>query len=157
MKTFLKKYSYSQVKEAEKEAGYSWSTLVPLTRLVYFDYRQQTSSNLVKDSPLVMDLYMTSIRAGLFSLKIICSSPESLKVMEQEGIIDFVFCLPWFVTEELQNDARAIVSLMSQNAIQRPPRLLNIAKAGIAMWHGVSIIDMLSPAFIENVFTQLHK
>ncbi len=154
MKKFLKKYSHTeQVKQAEKEAGYSWSTLIPLTNLVYFDFEKQTE--LVTANPLLRDLYMTSVQAGLFSLKIICSSPESIKIMQQEGIIDYMICLPWYINNKLSMDARDIAKLICQNTIPVPPRLVNIAKARICTWQGVTVDDMLSPSFIENVFTQI--
>ena len=156
MRKFLKKYSCQQVKKVEDDAGYSWSTFKPLVHLVYFSYTRHAFTEQVNKKPLIRDLYLTSIESAIFCLNNACSSQACLSILEDEGLTDFIICLPWFIPKELKDRACEVVQLMSQGTKLQPPKLLNIVKAGLASWF-LPLGELLSPSFIDHLFNHFYK
>ena len=149
MKRFLKKHTFQQIIEVEKEAGYSWSTLTPLMSLVYCN---ETINNDSKKQELAKELHSTGINVGLFSLNVMCTTATGIEVLEKEGLVDFLISLPWCVKEEHRQSADEIVASFAGNAgtTTKPPRLLNMAKARIATM-GLTLNELLLPNFMDKI------
>lgn len=134
--------------EVEKEAGYSWSTITPLMSLVYSN---ETINSDSKKQELAKELHSTGVSVGLFCLNVICTTAPGVEVLEKEGLVDFLICLPWYVREEHRKRADEIVASYAENATAtKPPRLLNMAKARIATM-GLSLNELLLPNFMDKI------
>ena len=105
---------------------------------------------------MILNLFLTSIRSGLFALKNTCLSEDSGEILEKEGLTDFLICLQWYITEELKDDAHTIVQLMSQRVKIAPPSLVNIVKARIASWC-VPLERVLSIEYVDEVRAGVYK
>ena len=56
------------------------------------------------------------------------------RVIVDEGLVDFIVCLPSHVPETLRSDAWGLIRLLSSegNIAVHPPRLMNLTKAKLA-------------------------
>lgn len=62
-----------------------------------------------------------------------CVADNATDVIEHEGLLDFITCLPWFMPdEETATDARNVIQIAQQNLTFHPPSLTNIVKAFLA-------------------------
>ena len=156
MQRFLREYTYEEVREAEKMTGFFWTTYKPFVNLIYFNYEQHLDSDLVKEKPLVKDLYLTSICAGIFSLKNMCLSDQMQDILEKEKLTDFLLCLPWYVPNDLKVDARMMVQLMSEKVKPNPPMLMNIVKARLATLY-MPLDEVMSPSFTDKIHHRLYE
>ena len=156
MHKFLHDYTYKQVRDAELETTYFWSTFKPFVKLVYFNYEKHVNGYLVKEKPLVQDLYLTSVKAGIFSLQNMCLSDESQDILEKEELTDFMICLPWYAPDDLKDDARLMVEIMSEKVKPHPPTLMNIVKARLASWC-MPLEEVMSPSFVDKIHERLYE
>lgn len=148
---FLQNVTHQEIHEAEVKTNYFWSTFKPFVNLTYFQYTKKTTSNkLVQEHPLLGELYIHSMRAGIFSLKNVCLSNNCKEVLEKEKLVDFITCLPWYVPAELKEDAQSLVRTMNGVVFPGPPRLTNIIKAMIAA-STVSLDTVMAASFITDV------
>ena len=153
MQTFLEDHTYFTVREAESKTTYFWSTAKPLVCLAYFNY-EQCSNN----EDMVLKIHSMSVRAALFSLQNICLSNDGGKILEKEGLMDFLTCLPWYITKEVSASANEILEVLLQRGMRfTPPSLLNIAKARIALSLCIPLDQTMSPEFVDKVRFNLYN
>ena len=100
---------------------------------------------------------MLSVKAGLFLLKNACVIEDNVEVLEKEGQIDFIICLPWFINEEFKEDAVTVVDLLSRKKKLDPPKLVNIAKARLATICNIFIDEILQTKSLEEIYSNLHQ
>ena len=83
------------------------------------------------------ELEQQCIEIGLASLHIALTCPCQQRALVNEGIIDFVTCLPWCLSQgsEVWQQACKLVSLLREEMQLQPPSLLNMAKARLASMH----------------------
>lgn len=153
---FLQLYTVEEVLRIEVSAEYFWSTLKPFVNLVYFSYERKINSKLVKEKPLLHELYSYSLRATIFCLTVACTrGSDCIDVLEKENQIDFLICLPWYVNAQFRNEAQALVDVLSSKKRLDPPKLLNIAKARLATISGFTPEEILNKTFdIHRQFYQ---
>ena len=151
MSKFLKNSTYELVHQAEIETCYFSSTIKPLVRLCYFHYEKEINTPTVQMTPVLKELYFTSVKAGIFSIQNISLSDDFKDIVDKEGLIDYLICLPWYVTKDLKDDAQLLVQLTAAKVKLQPPKLMNIAKACLTSSQ-FTLDEILSPCFIENLY-----
>ena len=154
MHKFLCNTTYEQVHEAEEKATYFWSTIKPFVRLVYFCYEKHSSSLPANQNQLLKDLYLTSVRAGIFSLQNMSLSEDYKDIIEKEELTDYLTCLPWYVPEVLREDAELLVQLVNMKIKPQPPQLVNIVKGYLASYC-FTLEEVMSPLFIDTLYQRL--
>lgn len=101
-------------------------------------------SSLIPDSPQVKEalrwqdlesLKQVSLRMVLFFLLTKLARECHCKVLLEEGLVDFVTCLPWHVVAESKETAEQVVWELSSHVKLQPPRLFNLARAVLARAH----------------------
>ena len=57
-------------------------------------------------------------------------------VMVKERLVDFIICLPWYVSIEIQERAREVVAMIREapDVLYEPPSLLNMAKGAVSKY-----------------------
>ena len=108
------------------------------------------NSKLVEEKPLLKDLYLASLQMGIFLLQRACTTEDTLEILEMEGLIDFIICLPWHVSEGIKEKAKIAVQLLSKKRTLQPPSLMNIAKAKLAVWK-IPFQKTMSYEFLDKV------
>ena len=74
-------------------------------------------------------------------------------VILNEGLVDYIVCLPSHVPETLRSKARGLIQLLSSegNIAVHPPRLINLAKAKLAkMYFGLEFVQSTPISEIMN-------
>ena len=157
MHIFLHNTTFIDVHIAEEQAGYWWSTMKPFVNLVYFHHDKNTNNFLANQNQVLKDLYLTSIRAGVFSLKTMSLSDIYKDQLEKEELTDYLTCLPWYVPEVLREDAELLVQLVNIKIKPQPPQLVNIVKGYLASYCCFTLEEVMSPLFIDTLYQRLSQ
>lgn len=57
------------------------------------------------------------------------------EVLRKEGLEDYITCIPSYVPEPLQTEARTLVHIVGSGIPLQPPKLINLVKAKLAVMH----------------------
>ena len=157
MESFLTWADPKTLHSHEAANGYIWSTVRPHINLVYFPINTHKHSNAVNVDIMETDeitiraplqecvrqlmhelttetIHMQCIEMGVVSLQNMVKGEAVRQVLRDEGLIDFVVCMPWFLpaASRAQLRARALVSELSRCMKLQPPSLVNITRAKLA-------------------------
>ena len=147
--------TYEEIHEAEKQANYYWYTMKPFVNLVYSHYKDSNSLPAMENQ-LLKDLYLTSVRTGIFSLQSMCLSDDFKDIIEKEELTDYLTCLPWYVPEVLREDAELLVQLVNMKIKPQPPQLVNIVKGYLASYC-FTLEEVMSPLFTDTLYQRLSQ
>lgn len=132
MDDFLQTADYKEVRKHEVLNGYIWSTLVPFIKLVYLPHGKEPGheTRLTK-------LQELCIEAGVFSLQNMLSGEEGKAVLVEEGLTEYVTCMPWHIPKGsvAQGRARDLVAQQCQKLQPQPPRLASLTRAKLAVMY----------------------
>ncbi|KAL5484238.1 hypothetical protein EMCRGX_G020700 [Ephydatia muelleri] len=105
--------------------NFVWCTILPHVRLLYTQD---------EESELASALKFYSIEIILLGLHSMLRRKNHCMVILNEGLVDYIVCLPSHVPETLRSKARGLIQLLSSegNITVHPPRLINLAKAKLA-------------------------
>ena len=109
------------------------TTMITLMDHLYHPIRG--SEGYIMEEGLKADL--VSIEVGLFWLYVSLMYEADRNTLTQEGLVDFVVCLPWCLPQDSrpQQQATELVAYLSRNLQLQPPSLLNLTKAKLASMH----------------------
>eukprot|EP00731_Ephydatia_muelleri_P038357 Em0731g2a len=104
--------------------NFVWCTILPHVRLLYTQDEESELASALK-------FYSIEILLGLHSM---LRRKNHCMVILNEGLVDYIVCLPSHVPETLRSKARGLIQLLSSegNITVHPPRLINLAKAKLA-------------------------
>ena len=80
------------------------------------------------------------IQCGIFSMSNMLRSADMRDIFLQEGLMDYLVCLPWLYPQDWpeRRQAQQLVAFMGQHVQLQPPSLSNITKAKLAaMYFGL--------------------
>lgn len=143
MRHFLDTADYHEIRQHEIKNGYIWSTLFPFVRLAYFPTSNATrmcmrsAAACKKDVMELRELEQLCVEAGIFGLQNTLSGELARGILVQEGLLEYVTCLPWCVSTgtEAHAKARELVLNLGQKVQLQPPQLQTIVRARLAAWH----------------------
>lgn len=99
---------------------------------------QLHSSDNVLQTPSKKDiesLQQASLEIILYFLHTKVTRDYHCNVLVEEDLIDFVTCLPWYMTGSSKQKAQDIVAELRTHIRLQPPRLINLARAVLAKMH----------------------
>ena len=127
---FISNTTIDDIRNYESNRGTIWATLIPYVKLVYLPESPSRADDLNHFPPELSDMCLRVILLFLHSK---LSTAMYHTLLEKEGLIDFMVCLPWYVPPSCRPTALAMVSdLRTSLPTVGPPRLLNLAKARLA-------------------------
>ena len=146
---FIKTADYTEVRQQEFENGYIWSTLIPFVKLVYQPCLDCSTDGSQKT------LQELCIEAGVFSLQNMLSCEASREVLIQEGLVEYVTCMPWYTPRVVRKRAEQLVSMLGKKIQLQPPRLGVMTRAKLATLHfgfekvfqAVSVHELLTEVY----------
>ena len=147
MSDFLETTTYEQTREAEIEHWYVWQTFMPYVKLAF---APDTVNLLTSDLQLMQTL---SLKLTIYSLQNMLGRAKHREVLLQEGLLDYVVSMPWFVPGPLKQQARDLVQMLAAypELNMQPPALLSISKACLAKAHlGLEKVVKLSAGEIAT-------
>eukprot|EP00731_Ephydatia_muelleri_P005331 Em0002g1507a len=107
-----------------KTRGFRWQDIFPTVRLVY--------SPLCRASLCPIDLLC--FEAGVCSLHIILSRDDEMQTLIKQGLLDYLICLPWHISEglEARKKAKLLLEKVGSHMPLQPPSLNNIVRSKLA-------------------------
>jgi len=139
MEGSLQRTTYQTIMEGEVTRWYVWSTFVPYVKLVYIPDTPQPEA--------VRKLQLLSLETIIFSLQNMLGRENHRQVLKQEGLVDYVTCMPSYVPESLKPKAKELVQMLATSAdLQVPlPTLSSLVKAKLAkMYFGLEGVLAMS-------------
>ena len=134
---FLETADHRSFPDRGSEKVQGWRMLKPFMRLALFPYRSTTCTNTTysaEENRAMKDLHLRCIELGVFALQAATRSDVNRQLLIEEGLMDYVLCLPWSVPKESKAEERAIelVSCLRRKMQLQPPTLVNLTKARLA-------------------------
>lgn len=120
----------SDIRAYEIEEGLIWGTFLPYMGYLY-------SPSIVPDcseplSKLITELQQLSVRVLIHSLHSALGREDHLKILIEEGLLDYFVSLPWYVPNCCTDVARNMIKDISKQTQLKPPALCSLAKAKLA-------------------------
>lgn len=134
LQLFLKAANHRLLHAEEDKNSFFWFTVLPHMMLAYCpplpDYNV---TKTLHPRAMARNLHLCCVELGVLSLQNMLQGERHQKVLMEEGLVDFVTCMPWYLPKETAAHARACQLTMSLRPILRqPPSLLNITRAKLA-------------------------
>ena len=138
IRTLLLEKTLCDIVQYEDEAGYLWYTLVPEVAVLYRPMVHETSE--------LYELQVIARTLFISTLGVILRRKGHTSVLVQEGLLDFVICLPWCSEGEVRTRAKELVGWLRCDEIDyQPPSLVNMCKAAVAVnYCGLETVMSLS-------------
>ena len=152
MESLLQANSFTEIRDIEIERGFNCSIFIPYVKLVYLPNALQTDSLLGK-------LQLVSLQLAIFSLQNMLGRQAHRELLQKEGLLDFVICMPQYVPPSLRPQAEELVQMVvsSPDIPEGPPKLLNLVKARLAKMHfglerilSLSVSEIVSRHFLGS-------
>ena len=137
MKRFLDKHNYREIRIHEAELGFTWNKYLPYMRVVCFPYDSRKSVLACGSDPRYRALQMMCVETSVLSLQVnMCIERERNRMMEQ-GLMDYVICLPSVLPAKsrAQQRAKDLVAMLGKEMHLQPPSLNAMARARLAVTH----------------------
>ena len=152
LKDFLKSSNPAKLTEYEQPDDWFWSTFLPYVKLPY------QPSVFTYDHPMLVDLPDLALEIIMIALQVMLGREHHRDILLKEGILDFVTCMPWYVSGPAKERAKAVVVMIQQapDVELQPPSLLNIAKACVANHHcGLpAVVQLTVSDLVQHIVQQ---
>ena len=131
--------------------NFVWSTFLPHVRLLYTQDEEIELASALK---------FYSLEIILLGLHSMLRRKNHCMAILNEGLVDYIVCLPSHVPETLRSKAQGLIQLLSSegNIAVHPPRLINLAKAKLAkMYFGLEFVlstpvnEIVNKVLLHNV------
>lgn len=164
MESFLKVASHQALMEGEIKQWYVWSTFFPYIRPLYIpdppsrlhnaslgaattipdkstpetneaENEKEEKAEEEEEEEISKRLRMLSLQTILLSLQNMLGRDNHRKVLFQEGLEDYITCVPAYVPPQLRGQAEDLVRILGSGVQLQPPKLVNMVKAKLAKMH----------------------
>ena len=172
---FLSIAAPADIVDHEDDLVCVWTTLVPYVKLFYLPKERSSLSDVSQDTSAeakasgcggndtgkflvyktekseessmeTSDIRSLSLEMVLFFLLTKVARDCHCKVLTEEGLVDFITCLPWHVDTAFREKAKEIVLELRGHIKLQPPKLSNLARAVLAKMHfGLEKVIAASP------------
>ncbi|KAL5516368.1 hypothetical protein EMCRGX_G001667 [Ephydatia muelleri] len=150
---------YKELRKWEDENGYSWKKFLPYLRMAYFPYHAKRSVQACGSDPLYRNFQMMCIETGIFSLQLMMSGEKERKIIEEQGLLDYIICLPSVLPKNssAQKRAKDLVAMLGKEVHLQPPSLNTMARARLAVTYFGVERALKTPAqeLLSEVYTSL--
>ena len=118
------------IRTYEIKEGLVWGTFLPFLNYLYSPVREIKTAEITGD--LVVRLQSLSAAVIIHSLQNALGRELHLKILKEEGLLDYIVALPWHVPENCRERARNLVHDVSKLVQIELPLLSSLTKAQLA-------------------------
>ena len=118
-------------KWATEVHSFRWQDIIPVMQLVYSPCCHSTLS---------CPIDMLCLETGLLGLQIILNREDERQSLINQGLLDYLVCLPWHIPKECEGHKRSklLLEMVGSHVPLQPPSLNNIVRAKLAAtWCGL--------------------
>lgn len=130
MESFLSTATYQALMEGEVKDWYVWSTFLPYIRVLYLP-----DASMLTGDAVLRRLHLLSVQTTLLSLQNMLGRDNHRQVLLDEGLEDYITCVPGYVPASLKQQAQELVQIVRSGIQLQPPKLLNLVRAKLAKMH----------------------
>ena len=134
---FLRSVNCSYLRKwIEKTRGMRWPDIFPTVRLVY--------SPLCRASLCPIDLLC--LEAGVCNVHIILSRDNEIQTLIKQGLLDYLICLPWHISEGLEARKREklLLEKVGSHMPLQPPSLNMITTMHASLTVAVKVKSLIA-------------
>ena len=129
LKDFCENASCSSVTEVEEGYHSNWISMMPFVETMYTSKFSNTSAG--KGS-----LEWYSSQMAVFALEAELTRDRNRTWLQQQGLNDFVTCLPWICSPDWHEKLNRVVELLKRSRLYCVPKLQSITRAKLAITGG---------------------
>lgn len=126
--TFASETTPATVTAVNEHCECNWITAAPFVEMLYAPLLDETKSDQLPTS-LKAQCQMWSVRIALLGLQGEMGRLFVRKLVVEQGLLDFIVCLPWGLPPKWQDSCRAVMKLFRKDCQLPVPRLSSIARA----------------------------
>lgn len=130
---FVQTFTWEDVMNTDVKLGTTYVTFLPFIRLFYTPDSDKVSVHEARESQLMI----TCLNVVILQLQATLGRLQNCRVLVEEGLLDYVTCIPFNVPDCLKAKAQMLVTTVasSQSGVLQPPRLVSLSKAKLARIH----------------------
>ena len=113
----------------EEEYSANWLTMMPFVETMYATKFSNTSAENGS-----LEWYSSQI--AVFALEAELTRDRNRTLLQQQGLNDFVTCLPWICSPDWHEKLNRVVELLKRSRLYCVPKLQSITRAKLAITGG---------------------
>lgn len=140
LENFLQDADHILIKQRLDKYGYICTNLLPAISLPYFSLEPVNPQYNPRHSAMIIKLRELCLEFGVLAIQYELLGEYEKTDLVQNGLLDFVVCLPWVVPAgtKAYSRARAVLLYLNERMLLQPPSLINLARAKLAkMYFGL--------------------
>ena len=120
-----------EVRAYEIKEGLVWGTFLPYMEYLYHPTVADFTGHAAHLALMVDELQLLSVKVLLYALYNALGRENHVKILVNEGLLDFVVILPWYLPS-CSEVARSMIKDIGKWTRIEPPSLSSLAKARLA-------------------------
>ena len=140
----------------EDQKGYSWRKFLPILKVAYFPYYSKESMLAISSNDRYAEMLKLCIEMCIFSLQVMLTGETARKMMVEQGLMEYVICLPSVLPENSNSKQRAsnLVSMLGNEMHLQPPSLNVMARARLAVTY--CGLEKAMKTSVQELLSEIH-
>ena len=137
LEKLLREADYNELHKYEGELGFVWNKYIPYFRVAYMPYNTKRSVLACGSDPRYRELQKMCIEINVLFFQVILNGARERKRIVEQGLMDYVICLPSVLPAEsrAQQRAKDLVAMLGKEVHYQPPSLNTMVRARLAVTH----------------------
>lgn len=149
----IAKYNATDIKRYEKSIGSEWESFKFLLYL-YEPEKWSFKNNDCATMKQVHAIRGYSVDIILISLQSTLGTTENIKIISEEGLMDYITMLPWNVPQTSKLLAQHVVDELLTVTQLQPPSLVSIAKAKLSK-SSFGVVNVINETSLNKLLSKL--
>ena len=156
LEQFLCEADANEIHTYEVELGFVLNKYIPYLRVAYMPYHAKKTVQACGSDPRYRNLQMMCIETHVLFFQVIFIGERERKRMVDQGLMDYVICLPSVlpVGSRAQQRAKDLVTMLGKEMHLQPPSLNTMARARLAATHFG--LDRVLKAPVQELLSEVY-
>eukprot|EP00731_Ephydatia_muelleri_P001929 Em0001g1929a len=156
LEQFLSEADANEIHTYEVELGYVQERYIPYLRVAYMPFHAKKTVLACGSDPRYRNLQMMCIEAHVLFLQVILIGEQERKKMMDQGLMDYILCLPSVLPagSRAQKRAKDLVAMLGKEMHLQPPSLISMARARLATTHFG--LDRVLKAPVQELLSEVY-
>ncbi|KAL5516723.1 hypothetical protein EMCRGX_G002129 [Ephydatia muelleri] len=156
LEQFLSEADANEIHTYERELDYWLNKYIPYLRVAYLPYHAKKTVQACGSDPRYRNLQMMCIEMHVLFFQVILIGERERKRMVDQGLMDYVVCLPSVLPagSRAQQRAKDLVAMLGKEMHLQPPSLNTMARARVAATHFG--LDRVLKAPVQELLSEVY-